>query len=258
MDDDRSNDGPIDMGQAWDRPGPASAPEATPPVPQAPPPASGARASKGVAVWILVLVTLAAVVIAGGGAYLLARGGVSAMELQLAGLKAQTAELEAQVVTLEAIIASAEATKAAALAAASAEEPPTPPPAKAVKQFTFIRKLTGSTSAGWTLVADYAQFLTGTAAAAAAAAHGDESPPPNDYYIVNDNPKLRTFKLASPVSITVLGWGGTDSTARKSITASQLAGVLPPASTDAQYAEAPYWITITGSEITKIEQIFLP
>jgi hypothetical protein len=258
MDEDRSNDGPADMGQAWDRPDPASAAEATQPVTQSLPPVSGARASKGVAVWVFVLVTLVGVVIAGGGAYLLARGGVSALELQLAGLKAQTAELEAQVVTLEAIIASAEATKAAALSAASAEEPPVPPPAKAVKQFTFIRKLTGSTSAGWTLVADYAQFLTGTAAAAAAAAHGDESPPPNDYYIVNDNPKLRTFKLASPVSITVLGWGGTDSTARKSITASQLAGVLPPASTDAQYAEAPYWITITGSEITKIEQIFLP
>jgi hypothetical protein len=257
MGEDRSSDGPIDMGQAWDRPAPASDPEATPPVGQASPPVGGARASKGVAVWVLVLVTLAAVAIAGGGAYVLARGGVSALELQLAGLKAQTAELEAQVVTLEAAIASAE-TKAAALAAASAEEPPTPPPAKAVKQFTFIRKLTGSTSAGWTLVADYAQFLTGTAAAAAASAHGDESPPPNDYYIVNDNTKLRTFKLASPVSVTVLGWGGTDSTAKKSITASQLAGVLPPASADAQYAEAPYWITITGSQITKIEQIYLP
>jgi hypothetical protein len=42
------------------------------------------------------------------------------------------------------------------------------------------------------------------------------------------------------------------------LTPAQFAGVMPPASSDAQYAEVPYWITITGSEITKVEQIFLP
>jgi hypothetical protein len=258
MDEERVNDGPVDMGQAWDRPAPPSTPEADSPVPTATGSSRGADPSKGVPVWVLVLVTVAAVAVAGGGAYLLARGGVSAMEVQLAALKAQTADLEAQIATLESTIASAEASKAAALSATGAEEPPTPPPAKSVKQFTFVRKLTGSGSAGWTLVADYAQFLTGSAAAAAATAHGDESPPPNDYYIVNDNPKLRTFKLASSVEITVLGWSGGDATAKKKITPAQFAGVMPPASTDAQYAEAAYWITITGSEITKVEQIYLP
>jgi hypothetical protein len=256
MEEERSNAGPADMGQAWDRPAPSSGS-----VPDSPAPAPDGEPgrARGVPVWVLVLVTLTAVAIAGGGAYLLARGGVSAMEGQLAQLKATTADLEAQIASLEAVIASAEATTAAALAAAGGAVPAVTTAAPTtVKQFTFVRKLTGSGSAGWTLVADYAQFLTGTAAAAAATAHGDESPPPNDYYIVNDNPKLRTFKLASPVSITVLGWGGTDSTARKSLTPAQFAGVMPPASSDAQYAEVPYWITITGSEITKVEQIFLP
>lgn len=48
---------------------------------------------------------------------------------------------------------------------------------------------------------DRATFLTGDAANAAAAAHGDESPVPNDYYIVNDNPKLRVLELAATVTV---------------------------------------------------------
>jgi hypothetical protein len=255
MDEARSDSGPSDMGQAWDRPAPPSPPEA----PRTPGGANGAQGAKGVAVWVLVVVVLVAAAIAGTGGYLFARSGVSAAEIDLARLRSSSAELEARIAGLEATIASAEATKAAALSATSGEEnPSTAAATTTTKQFTFIRKVTGSTSAGWTLVADYAQFLTGTAAAAAATAHGDESPPPNDYYIVNDNPQLRTFKLASPIEITVLGWSGTDSTAKKKITPAQFAGVVPPASADAQWGEAPYWIWVTGTEITKIEQVYLP
>jgi hypothetical protein len=258
MDPDAPTTDSSDMQQVWDRP----APEATVPAAPTPPtpPGGAGAAAKGVPVWALLVVALVSVAVAGTGAYLVARSGVAATELELAGLKAKSLELEAQIAALRATVASAEATKAAALSATSDEEAPvvTPTPATTVKQFTFIRKLTGNASAGWTLTADYAQFLTGSAAAAAATAHGDESPPPNDYYIVNDNPKLRTFKLASPVKITVLGWGGTDSTAKKDITAAQFASVLPPASADPHYAEAPYWITITGSAVVKIEQVYLP
>ena len=48
---------------------------------------------------------------------------------------------------------------------------------------------------------DLAYFLTGDAANQAAAEHGDETPVPNDYYIVNDNPSLRTHARLPTVSI---------------------------------------------------------
>ena len=52
-----------------------------------------------------------------------------------------------------------------------------------------------------TFTFDLAEFLTDQAAADAAAAHGDESPPPNGYYIVNDNPRLRTMPMSTAVQI---------------------------------------------------------
>jgi hypothetical protein len=42
---------------------------------------------------------------------------------------------------------------------------------------------------------DRAVLLTGKAADAASAAHGGESPVPNDYYIQNDNPRLRDLAI---------------------------------------------------------------
>jgi hypothetical protein len=50
---------------------------------------------------------------------------------------------------------------------------------------------------------DRAILLTGPAADAASAAHGGESPVPNDYYIQNDNPRLRDLPVRDDV--TVLG-----------------------------------------------------
>jgi hypothetical protein len=50
---------------------------------------------------------------------------------------------------------------------------------------------------------DRAILLTGPAANAASAAHGGESPVPNDYYIQNDNPRLRDVPVLDHV--TVLG-----------------------------------------------------
>jgi hypothetical protein len=49
---------------------------------------------------------------------------------------------------------------------------------------------------------DRAQFLSGKEADKAAAEHHDETPVPNDYYIVNDNPLLRTVTLSASVRVT--------------------------------------------------------
>jgi hypothetical protein len=48
---------------------------------------------------------------------------------------------------------------------------------------------------------DRAIYLTGPAADAASAAHGGESPVPNDYYIQNDNPRLRDVPVRDDVTV---------------------------------------------------------
>ena len=56
--------------------------------------------------------------------------------------------------------------------------------------FGFIRSWTAKAGTFY-LRFDRAVLLTGKAADDASAAHGGESPVPNDYYIQNDNPRLR-------------------------------------------------------------------
>lgn len=226
------------------------------------PPTSGAPMPKGGApLWALIVLVLAAALVAGTAVYLVAGGADARLTAQIAELRATNADLEKRVSELDAQIKSAEASSAAAAAAAAAGTPTSAgtTAATTTKQFTFITKVSGSSSAGYKLVADYAQMLTGSAANAAATAHGDESPPPNDYYIVNDNKKLRTFTLSKTAQIIVLGWAGADATAKKTLTIAQFMTVMPGGSSpEDRWRTAPYTITITGTTVTKVEQFYLP
>lgn len=109
---------------------------------------------------------------------------------------------------------------------------------------------------GRTMIYDQIQFLTG---AAAKKAYKEDNPsatedaPPNDYWIRNVNPKLYTVPIASGVSITlnVLGDGGSTD---KPATLAQLHDDLqkPYSGT------VPFWLTITGGSIVKVEEQFVP
>jgi pyruvate/2-oxoglutarate dehydrogenase complex dihydrolipoamide acyltransferase (E2) component len=66
--------------------------------------------------------------------------------------------------------------------------------------FGFIRSWTAKTGTFY-LRFDRAVLLNGKAADAASAAHGGESPVPNDYYIQNDNPRLREVAIADQVKV---------------------------------------------------------
>jgi hypothetical protein len=81
---------------------------------------------------------------------------------------------------------------------------PAPSPTTATRgsDFGFIRSWYAKPGAFY-LRFDRAVMLTGKAADAASAAHGGESPVPNDYYIQNDNPRLRDLAIAN--QITVVG-----------------------------------------------------
>jgi hypothetical protein len=124
------------------------------------------------------------------------------------------------------------------------------------RHFVFADKV-AEKGGGPQLRFDLAYFLTGDEATKAAKEHGDEYPPPNDYYIVNDNPKLRWLPVSGSVKV-------------KYIPNEQCCDLMPgnfDAWTEAvnetnqtDYAGklAPWWITVSGGQIMKIEQQYLP
>lgn len=109
------------------------------------------------------------------------------------------------------------------------------------------------------LTVDYAQLLTGDAAADAATAAGDESPPPNDYYIVNENPRLRTFPADPTMTVRMTSTSegtrpeGYDVPFGEWFDAySGMSGYFPA------IRSVPYWITVEDGTITLIEEQYLP
>jgi hypothetical protein len=77
---------------------------------------------------------------------------------------------------------------------AASRPAPSPTTATRGSDFGFIRSWYAKGGTFY-LRFDRAVLLTGKAADAASAAHGGESPVPNDYYIQNDNPRLRDLAI---------------------------------------------------------------
>lgn len=131
----------------------------------------------------------------------------------------------------------------------------TPAPSERVPAFVeSVRTEAGATI----LTVDYIQFLTGDEAAAAASDRGDESPPPNDYYIVNDNTRLREFTVQDGISvITVVNDDGTSDPGGHALTLDEWVTRLSGPNGDA-FRSSFYWLTVSGDTITTIEQQYLP
>ncbi|MBN2247384.1 MAG: hypothetical protein JW733_01650 [Coriobacteriia bacterium] len=108
------------------------------------------------------------------------------------------------------------------------------------------------------LTVDYIQFLTGDEASAAAADRGDESPPPNDYYIVNDNTRLREFTVQDGISVlTVVQDDGTSDPGGHLLPLNDWVTRLSGPAGDA-FRSSFYWLTVSGETITTVEQQYLP
>jgi len=108
------------------------------------------------------------------------------------------------------------------------------------------------------LTVDYIQFLTGDEAATAAAERGDESPPPNDYYIVNDNTRLREFLVQEGVSVvTVVQDDGTSDPSGHALPLTDWIERLSGPAGSA-FTSSFYWLTVSSDTITTIEQQYLP
>jgi hypothetical protein len=146
-----------------------------------------------------------------------------------------------------------------ALTGATGETGSTPPELEDGEHFGFVEQVDPSDG---TMVFDLAYFLTGRAANEAAAEHGDEVPVPNDYYIVNDNDRLRTLTLAENAELSLLDWnhccderfdGDLETFARAIDEGTFEAGGFVYNGT-----LSPYWVTVHDGEIVRIEEQYLP
>jgi hypothetical protein len=102
---------------------------------------------------------------------------------------------------------------------------------------------------------DLAYFLTGTEGEQAAADHGDEFV--DGYYIVNDNPRLRTLPLAEDVEVEYIPMSQCCELQPGDIDA-WLESISETNQTDYGGTDVPWWFTVEGGEITRIEQQYLP
>lgn len=101
---------------------------------------------------------------------------------------------------------------------------------------------------------DLVEFLTGDAAAKAwqeKYPDSEQNSPDNDYFIVNDNKKLRKLPFAPSFVVKVVGDTGPGATKTIAVTGlEEHFGEL--------LDDTMFWFTVQQGEVTKIEQQFLP
>lgn len=206
-------------------------------------------------------IALAAALIAGAAVWAIMSARVSDAERASESSSARIQALESSVASLTDSLASAEASLAAiadttvdTTDTTPATEPKTP---TTEKVFCFPR---GGRWEGATpyITVDYAQLLEGDEAAAAATAHGAESPPPNDYFIVNDNTKLRDLPVDPNIKVKVITKPDGMEMQGYQMTFGQWFDVLTGMSADDFVKDMPYWITIKNGVVVGISEQFLP
>jgi len=101
---------------------------------------------------------------------------------------------------------------------------------------------------------DLAEFLTDEAAQDAAEEHGDEAT--DGYYIVNDNPRLRTLPVAGDVRVRYIPVSACCDLVPG--TWDQFVEAVNAAAPTDLDASAPWWITVRDEQIVRIEQQYLP
>jgi hypothetical protein len=153
----------------------------------------------------------------------------------------------------------------AAPAAAPAARPTTAQPASQPaagpttatrrSDFGFIRSWYAKTGTFY-LRFDRAVLLTGKAADAASAAHGGESPVPNDYYIQNDNPRLREVVIVDRAMVVgsqqLTGSPGPNPSSLKALLAFVAKG-------GPQVAATPFHLTYNDNGlVVRVREQYLP
>lgn len=160
--------------------------------------------------------------------------------------------------------ATAEPGTASNAASASTSGSPTPeatPLIEGGRNFAFIKRVDPSADPA-TVTFDLAYFLTGDEAIRAAEDRGDEVPPPNDYYVINDNPRLRTVPLAPNAELVLLDWNDCcETTFDGELTDFARAFDEGQITVDGHRYNgnlSPYWLTARDGVIVRIEEQYIP
>ncbi len=127
------------------------------------------------------------------------------------------------------------------------------------RYFVQLTDVQGGEEGPLLLQYDLAYFLTGEEANQAAADRGLETPVPNDYFIVNDNPKLRLTPLEGVYSVKYIPEGSGLSSPVKAHEAQFLGWIGESVQTDFPPKDTSWWwITIEDGSVTTIKQQYLP
>jgi hypothetical protein len=126
------------------------------------------------------------------------------------------------------------------------------------KQTTLIKDISG---AGGTIKLDYVQLFTGADAQKEAAKHGETAD--NDLYVVNENPKIRTFPVSSGVTIVLHPGDGPQYS--RDFTMPELVALMgaggPQDFGGKSYfvtSDTLFYVTIKDGKATRIENIWTP
>jgi hypothetical protein len=136
-----------------------------------------------------------------------------------------------------------------------------PPELADGRHFGFIEAVDAP---GASITFDLAYFYTGDEANEVAAERGDETPVPNDYYVVNDNPRLRDLALGPDVTISVFDWNRccdehvVVDVATFADVMAQPDGFVERDGRLYYGVLSPYWVTVGGGVVTEIEEQYLP
>jgi hypothetical protein len=127
------------------------------------------------------------------------------------------------------------------------------------RHFGYIRSAQ-LTAEPQVIVFDLAYLLTGDEANQAAAERGKETPVPNDYFIVNDNPRLRELPVAPGLRILLLDWTDCCDTMFRAdpqlFQESFDQERYPPGNYKGTFSG--YWLTVRGGAVTKVEEQYFP
>ncbi len=205
----------------------------------------------------IVLVVVALVAAAATISYYVQRRRTVAQQARLLEQAREQQSVAEPAETVEVAVEGPVSTEAEADASTPEEDPepandeaPEPAPEK-ITQFAFVQKATDS-GGKVTLTLDYADFLTGQAAIDAALADGEE-PPPNDYYISNQNSKVRKLTVKKGALFVIVGAEPDDT---EKLSASEFVDALA-ADLDG-VADAGFWFVIQGDEVQSGEQQWAP
>jgi hypothetical protein len=195
-----------------------------------------------------IVVVIALGLVTFGSGYLLARGGNDDTQAS-------------DTPTAAASPTHSRSPKPTPLASSTTTPAPTVDPDTLPEGLSFVyAKAVDDAATPVTFTFDLAEFLTDQAAADAAAAHGDESPPPNGYYIVNDNPRLRTMPMSTTVQIRYFPSSGSACCKLQPGTVDGLAAAVNgTAMTDYPDMSYALWrVVVQDGVIVRINQQYLP